>query len=66
VENDRDHFKALSQIGIIFLEKHDFERAASYLKKCLNINPKYVTGMVAMGNLLFESGHPEKSAKYFQ
>jgi len=37
-----------------------------YLKKCLKINPKYVTGMISMGNLLFESGHANNACKYFQ
>ena len=39
------------------MEMQNMERAAEYLKKCLKINPKYVTGMISMGNLLFESGH---------
>jgi tetratricopeptide (TPR) repeat protein len=42
------------------------ERAADYLKKCLKINSKYAAGMIAMGNLLFESGHAKTAAKYFQ
>lgn len=57
IENDPNHYKAYCQIGLIYLENQDLEKAAEYLKKCLKINSKYVTGMIAMGNLLFESGH---------
>lgn len=66
VENDVTHYKALCQIGIIFLERQDLEKSAEYLKKCLKISPKYLTGMISMGNLLFESGHAKNACKYFQ
>jgi hypothetical protein len=33
------------------------EDAAEYLKKCLKVNSAFVPGIVAMGNLLFETGH---------
>ena len=66
VENDNQHYKAYGQIGIIYLELQDLEKAADNLKKCLKINPKYVAGMIAMGNFLFESGHAKSAAKYFQ
>jgi len=65
IENDSSHYKAFCQIGIIYLEEENLEKAAENLKKCLKINSKYVTGMVAMGNLLFESGHAQTAAKYF-
>lgn len=65
VDNDPQHFKAYCQIGLIYLETQELERAADYLKKCLKINSKYVVGMIAMGNLLFESGHANTAAKYF-
>ena len=32
----------------------------------MKINSKYAAGMIAMGNLLFESGHAKTAAKYFQ
>jgi len=47
------------------MEMQDMERSADYLKKSLKINPKYVTGMISMGNLLFESGHAKNACKYF-
>ena len=65
IDTDPQHFKAYCQMGIIYLEKQDLENAAEYLKKCLKINAKYIPGMIAMGNLLFESGHAKTAAKYF-
>lgn len=53
-------------MGIIYLEKNDLENAAEFLKKCLKINGKYPPGMIALGNLLFESGHPKSAYHYFE
>ena len=30
----------------------------------MKLKPNYVPGIVAMGNLLFETGHPEKAMLY--
>jgi lipopolysaccharide biosynthesis regulator YciM len=46
-------------------EKKDLESAAESLKKSLKINGKYPPAMIALGNLLFESGHARTAAKYF-
>jgi tetratricopeptide (TPR) repeat protein len=64
-EKDAKHFKAFCQMGIIRLEEKVPEDAALYMKTCLSINPKYIPGIVAMGNLLYESGHSSTAAKYF-
>jgi hypothetical protein len=53
-------------MGIVYLEYSDLEKAAEFLKKSLKINPKYVPSIVAMGNLLFESGHSKTAIKYFK
>jgi Tfp pilus assembly protein PilF len=42
------------------------EDSAEYLKKCLKVNPNFVPGIVAMGNLLFETGHQKNALKYFE
>ena len=42
------------------------EDSAEYLKKCLQVNPSFVPGIVAMGNLLFETGHQKNALKYFE
>ena len=42
------------------------EKAADLLKQCLNINPKHVPGLVAMGNLLLETGFSKHAIKYHQ
>jgi tetratricopeptide (TPR) repeat protein len=56
----------MCQVGIIYLQQNDFESSAEYLKMALKINPKYLTGMIAMGNLLFESENPKTACKYFR
>ena len=53
-------------MGIIRLEEKQLEDAAGYIKRCLEINRKYVPGMLAMGNMMYESGHSNTAAKYFQ
>jgi tetratricopeptide (TPR) repeat protein len=66
VQADPSHHKALCQIGNIYLVQQDFGQTGEYLKKCLKVSPKYVPGLVAMGNLLFESGHANGACKYFE
>ena len=53
-------------MGILKLEDGHQEEAANYIKRCLEINKSYVPGLVAMGNLLYESGHSRNAAKYFK
>ena len=53
-------------MGILYLEKGDLEVSAEYLKKCVYLNPKYVLGLVTMGNLLFETGHFQNAIKYHE
>ena len=53
-------------LGMVYLEKGELEKAAENLKNCLKIHPKYVLGLVSMGNLLFETGHSRNAAKYHQ
>jgi tetratricopeptide (TPR) repeat protein len=64
IKNDPKHHKAYCQLGIVYLEKAKLEKAAEYLKQCLQLQPKYVLGLVSMGNLLFETGHSKTAAKY--
>jgi tetratricopeptide (TPR) repeat protein len=48
------------------MEKGEYESAANSIKKCLDLNPKHVPGLVAMGNLLFTTGHSAPSVKYHE
>jgi protein O-mannosyl-transferase len=66
IKIDPQHYKAHCQLGIVYLERNNLERAAEYLKTALALNPKHVPGLVAMGNLLFETGHSKHAAKYHQ
>jgi tetratricopeptide (TPR) repeat protein len=66
LEKEPNHYKALCQLGIIYLEKDEIEKAAEYLKQSLAINPKFVTALVYMGNTLFEAGNYNSAVKYHQ
>jgi len=66
IKNDKTHYKAFCQLGILYLEKGELEKAAELLKTCLSLNPKYTLGLVSMGNLLFETGYSQTAAKYHQ
>ena len=57
IRKDPSHYKAFCQLGILYFEKGELETSAELLKKCVILNPKYVLGLVTMGNLLFETGH---------
>lgn len=48
------------------MQSNKFDKAAESIKKCLSINPKHVPGLVAMGNLLFETGHTKNSINYYE
>ena len=52
-------------MGIIRLEEHRFEEAAKYIKRSIEYKQDYVPALVAMGNLLYESGNSQTAAKYF-
>jgi len=42
---------------VVQTEGGQHEKAAISIKKCLNLNPKHLPGLIAMGNLLFATGH---------
>jgi len=46
------------------MEGGEFEKSAESIKMCLSLNPKHIPGLVAMGNLLFATGHSEHSVMY--
>jgi len=48
------------------MEGGEYEESAESIKTCLNLNPKHIPGLVAMGNLLFVTGHSKHSVKYHQ
>jgi len=51
-------------LGILFLDKEEFEKSAEYLKQALLANKQFPLALVSMGNLLFETGNPEQAIKY--
>jgi len=64
IEKDKENFKAHTQLGILYLDREEFERSAQHLKKALSINKKFPLALLSMGNLLFETNHPESAIKY--
>lgn len=51
-------------MGILYLDKEDYEKSANCLKKALTINKYFPLALVSMGNLLFECGHADDAIKY--
>jgi len=51
-------------MGILYLDKEEYEKSADCLKKALTINKFFPLALVSMGNLLFETGHAEDAIKY--
>jgi tetratricopeptide (TPR) repeat protein len=64
IEKDPDNFKAHTQLGILCLDREEFEKSAHHLKTALSINKKFPLALLSMGNLLFETNHPQNAIKY--
>ena len=63
-ELDPTHYKAYTQLGILYLDREEYEKAAEYLKQALLLNRGFPLALVSMGNLLFETGHAEEAIRY--
>ncbi|TNV86060.1 hypothetical protein FGO68_gene7424 [Halteria grandinella] len=63
-ELDPSHYKAHTQLGLLFMEREEYERAADHLKQALLLNRGYPLALVTMGNLLFETGHADEAIRY--
>jgi len=46
-------------LGILYLDREEFEKSAEYLKKALIVNKTFPLALLSMGNLLFETGNAE-------
>mmetsp|Transcript_3574 Transcript_3574/g.2604 ORF Transcript_3574/g.2604 Transcript_3574/m.2604 type:complete len:130 (+) Transcript_3574:125-514(+) len=64
IEKDPTNFKAFTQLGILYLDREEYEKSAEALKRALHINKQFPLALVSMGNLLFESGRPDNAIKY--
>ena len=64
LKRDPAHCKTLTQLGILYLDKEDFDKSAQYLKRALLSDRKFPLALVSMGNLLFETGHADNAIKY--
>ena len=63
-ELDPKHYKAHTQLGILYLDREEFEKSADHLKQALLINRGFPLALVSMGNLLFETGHADEAIRY--
>jgi tetratricopeptide (TPR) repeat protein len=64
LKRDPMHYKALSQLGILYIDREEHEKAAEVLKKALEVNKTFPLALVTMGNLLFETGRADRAIKY--
>lgn len=64
IEKDPENFRAHTQLGILYLDREEFEKSAMHLKKALKINSQFPLALLSMGNLLFETNHPEQAIRY--
>jgi len=48
----------------LYLDREEFEKSANHLKCALQINKQFPLALLSMGNLLFETNHPENAIKY--
>ena len=61
-----EHFLALSNLGIVFSQLREFERALELFNKVILINPKYAEGYNNLGNALFELSEFDKSLNCYK
>ena len=64
IEKDPENYKAHTQLGILYLDREEFQNSAKHLKKALSINKKFPLALLSLGNLLFETNQPENAIKY--
>ena len=64
IEMQPNHYKAHTQLGIAYLEQEDYKLAADHLKRALVIKKEYPLALLSMGNLFFETNHPQNAIKY--
>eukprot|EP00347_Sterkiella_histriomuscorum_P011628 403371722 len=66
IGKEPDHFRSLTQLGMLYLEQQNYEKAAEMLKQAITVNKQYGVALVTMGNLLFETGQSSDSLKYYK
>ena len=64
IQKEPQHFKAHTQLGILYLDREEFDKSAQHLKTALQINRQFPLALLSMGNLLFETNHPDAAIKY--
>ena len=65
-ELEESNYKAHCNVGLIYLQKEDYESAAEYFKKCLVHAPKYMKAIIGMGQLLNHAQNFKQAILYFQ
>jgi len=65
IEISPDHFKAFTQLGLLYLTKEKYDDSAESLNKAIKINKDYYLPYTVMGNLMSNTSNSEKAIKYF-
>jgi len=65
IELNSNHYKALTQVGMLLLKQERFEEAADKIKRAIAINKEYHPAQLVMGQLLLETGNAESAVKFF-
>ncbi len=60
IEIDPQHIYGYNQLGKIYRELKDYERAIEYLNKCIEIDPTYKSTYIYLMSAYFESGEDQK------
>lgn len=60
------HSPAASQLGQLYLEKKEFEKAKYFFLKCLSINPEHVESHHGLGLIELSEKNLEKAIAYFE
>lgn len=53
--------EALNNLGLLFIEKKDYQTAMSYLDKALQIDADYISSLINRAYVLIELGHYKKA-----
>src|SRR5947207_6477084 len=58
LRSDSSHFDATYLLGLVLLQKGEFEKAEAQLRGAIKINPKVANAFHDHGNALLEIGRP--------
>ena len=66
LEVQRDNFTALHFLGVICYKRRQYESATTYLKRSLELAPRYVDAYCNLGVVLHDQGYLDEAITYYQ